>query len=141
MTGKKAEAQCYVRTWQFSQTWLTALMRDLFEIFQHMQQQMQRNDLFLPDVYNLRDATVHKLRVMKNGPLPGKREIKVSSTTETDSSPQSSRNAVNRFIPILRRDKEAIRREIVLCAENLFTGVIGHRAGSNSQVNTRIAKN
>ena len=57
---------------------------------------------------------------MKNGPLPGKREIKVSSATEAVSSPQSSINTVNQFISTVRRDKKAIRREIVLCAENFL---------------------
>lgn len=116
----KAEAQGYLRTWQSSQTWLTALMGDLFEIFQHMQQQMQRNDLILPDVYTLRDAAVRKLRIMKNGPLPGKREIKISNATGTTSSTQSSRNSVNQFIPTLGRDKDAIRIEIIQSAENFL---------------------
>ena len=53
----KAKAQGYLRT---SQTWLTALMGYLFEIFQHMQQQMQRNDLILRDAYTLRDAAILK---------------------------------------------------------------------------------
>ena len=116
----KAEAQGYQRTCQSSQTWLTALMGNLFEIFQHMQQKMQRNGLILPDVYTLRDAAVRKLRTMKNGPLPGKREIKISNATETTPSTQSSRNTVNQFSPIIRRDKDAIRIEVIQSAENFL---------------------
>ena len=99
-----------------------------------MQQQMQLNDLILPDVYTLRDTAVRKVK------SSSKRDIKVSSVTENVSSPQSSRNTVNQFIPTLRRDKETMRAEIVLCAEKFFTGAIGHRIGSNSQVNASIAK-
>ena len=85
-----------------------------------MQQQIQRNDLILPDVYTLREYSSSQTQILRNGPLPGEREIKVSSATETVSSPQSSRNAVNQFMPTLRRDKKTMRAEIVLSAEKLL---------------------
>ena len=83
-------------------------------------QKMPRKDFILPDVYTLRDAAVRQLRIMKNAPLPGKREIKTNDATETTPSIQSSRNTVNQFIPTLRGDRDAIRIEVIQSAENFL---------------------
>jgi len=44
-----------------------------------MQQQMQRNDLILPDVFTCRDSAVRKLGLMKENPFPGKRDEKAAA--------------------------------------------------------------
>jgi hypothetical protein len=76
---EKTEAAGFLKLFDKKQVWLTALMGDVLEIFQHMQQQLQRTSLILPDVLTCTEAAQRKLQLMSTCPYPGKREAKFSS--------------------------------------------------------------
>lgn len=131
-TGRKekAEANGYLKIWrmEYRQKWLTALMGDLLQVFQQLQQQMQRSDLILPDVFTCRDAALLKIQTMKIGPYPGRRESNLKScnisSAEEERQPEPSKRralAFNTFVTTGHRRDEVIRSEITLAAENFLS--------------------
>jgi len=66
-----------------------------------MQQQMQRSEHILPDIFTCRDAAVRKVGLMKENPFPGKREQKAAaeavSGPEGDDETQPEQFHTNTF--------------------------------------------
>jgi len=85
---------------------------------------MQRSDLTLPDVFRCRDAAVRKLGLMKENPFPVKREQKAAaeavSVPEGDDETQH-RTTSHGHVSTMRRDRQAIRREVVISAETFLS--------------------
>ncbi len=52
------------------------------EVYQQLQQQLQRDDLILPDIITCRDIAIRKLNLMKDSPYPGKREANLLENAE-----------------------------------------------------------
>ena len=61
---EKAEAKGFLRIWNHQQKW----------IFETLQKKLQRSDLFISDLLTVTGAAVKKLRLMRGGPFPGRRE-------------------------------------------------------------------
>jgi hypothetical protein len=59
-------------------------MGDILEIYQYLQQQLQRDDLILTDVMTCKCIAIRKLELMKDAPYPGKREEKVVQQEEAE---------------------------------------------------------
>ena len=57
-------------------------MGDLLEIFQLMHQKMQLNDFILLEIFTCRNISIRKLSLMKEGPIPGKKDSKFIEVTE-----------------------------------------------------------
>lgn len=119
---EKSEARGYLATWKNNsfQKWMTSLMGDVLDIFRVMQQQMQRNDLILPDVLTCRDAAVRKLTLMEEKPFPGKREEKATENDDENYEEVCHRRVANKFVTNTRRQKQAIRTETVAAAKNFL---------------------
>ena len=71
---EKAEAKGFLRIWNHQQKWITSLVGDILEIFETLQKKLQRSDLFISDLLTVTGAAVKKLRLMRDGPFPGRRE-------------------------------------------------------------------
>jgi len=89
-----------------------------------MQQQMQRSDFILPDVFTCRDAAVRKLGLMKENPFLGKREQ--TAAAEAVSDPEGDdetqlRTTSHRRVSTMRLDRQAIHREAVMSAETFLS--------------------
>ena len=82
---EKAEANGFLRIWNHQQKWITSLMGDILEIFETLQKKLQRSDLFISDLLTVTGAAVKKLRLMRDGPFPGRREEKESCPTDSTS--------------------------------------------------------
>ena len=54
------------------QTWITALMGDILEVFETLQNKLQRSDLFISGVLTVSDAAINKLSLMTDRPFPGR---------------------------------------------------------------------
>jgi len=67
------------------------MLGDLLEIFRFLQQEMQRNDLILSDVFTCRDIALRKIGLMTDGPYTHKSEAKRagSSVSETGEEPRT----------------------------------------------------
>ena len=58
-------------------------MGDLLEIFQLMHQKMQLNDFYSPrNIHLPGNISIRKLSLMKEGPIPGKKDSKFIEVTE-----------------------------------------------------------
>jgi hypothetical protein len=115
------EAKGFIRTWSEKTIWLTALMADMLEIFQSLQQQLQRATLILPEVLTCKAMAIRKLELIQQQPYPGKQEYKhprpAPPTEESDAHP---RERFNSFVTTGHRDAEAIRNEVIIAAKNFF---------------------
>ena len=106
---EKAEAKGFLRIWNHQQKWITSLMGDILEIFETLQKKLQRSDLFISDLLTVTGAAVKKLRLMRDGPFPGRREEKASCPTDSTSEDLTQR----KFVCTNRRNARAIRLEVV----------------------------
>jgi len=72
-----------LKTWNndFLQFKITLLMADITQI---MQQQLQNDNLILPDVLTARDSATRKLDLILDGPIPGGIEDKYLSSCDID---------------------------------------------------------
>ena len=113
----KAEARGYLHVWNDKQIWMTELMGDILEVFKVLQQQLQRDLLFISDILTCRDGALRKLQLMKSTPYPGKRESKSKYEMMKEPTPVKAHT----FIPSMKRNAVAIRNEIILSAENFLS--------------------
>jgi hypothetical protein len=119
---EKAESIGYLRTWDYNQQRLTALMGDTLEIFSQMEKKFQRNDLIMPDLFTCRDAALRKLGMIEEGPYPGKREYKVTNVQALDDSESSDRRNTNhQFVTRKGRAWNAIRTEVIMSAKSFLS--------------------
>jgi len=77
---------------------------------------MQRSDLTLADVFTC-DATARKLGLKKENPFSGKREQKAAAEAPEGDDETQLRTISHRHVSTMRRDWQAIRREVVMSAE------------------------
>ena len=110
---EKAEAKGFLRIWNHQQKWITSLMGDILEIFETLQKKLQRSDLFISDLLTVTGAAVKKLRLMRDGPFPGRREEKESCPTDSTSEDLTRRKSNHQFVCTNRRNARAIRLEVV----------------------------
>ena len=110
---EKAEAKGFLRTWNHQQKWITSLMGDILDIFETLQKKLQRSDLFISDLLTVTGAAVKKLRLMRDGPFPGRREEKERCPTDSTSEDLTQRKSNHQFVCTNRRNARAIRLEVV----------------------------
>ena len=110
---EKAEAKGFMRIWNHQQNLITSLMGDILEIFETLQKKLQRSDLFISDLLTVTGAAVKKLRLVKDGPFPGRREEKESCPTDSTSEDPTQRKSSHKFVCTNRRDARAIRLDVV----------------------------
>ena len=110
---EKAEAKGFLRICNHQQKWITSLMGDFLEIFETLQKKLQRSDLFISDLLTVTGATVKKLRLMRDGPFPGRREEKESCPTDSTNEDLTQRKSNHQFVCRNRRYARAIRLEVV----------------------------
>ena len=110
---EKSEAKGFLRIWNHQQKWITSLTGDILEIFETLQKKLQRSDLFISDLLTVTGAAVKKLRLMRDGPFPGRREEKESCPTDSTSEDLAQRKSNHQFVCTNRRNARAIRLEVV----------------------------
>ena len=109
---EKAEAKGFLRIWNHQQKWITSLMGDILEIFETLQKKLQRSDFFISHLLTVTGAAVKKLRLMRDGPFPGRREEKESCPTESTSEDLTQRKSNHQFVCTYRCNVRAIRLEV-----------------------------
>lgn len=127
-----------LRTWNndFLQFKISLLMADITQIMQTLQQQLQKDNLILPDVLTARDSATRKLDLILDGLLPGGIEDRYLSlydidvdedTDEIDNvndvpSPRNNNNRriYNTFVNNNHRCWGPVRQEIVLSFKNFL---------------------
>jgi hypothetical protein len=126
----KTYARGFAHVWNDKQVWMTELMGDILEVFQVLQQHLQRDSVFISDVLICRDSALRKLRLMKSSPYPGKRESKskfnINECLESEAAEPPNPSArcarvTHKFIPSMKRNAMAIRNEIILSAEQFLS--------------------
>ena len=128
---EKAEAKGFLRIWNHQQKWITSLMGDILEIFETLQKTLQRSDLFISDLLTVTGAAVKKLRLMRDGPFPGRREEKESCSTDSTSEDLTQRKSNHQFVCTNRRNARAIRLEVVQASHEYLSERI-HRSRRTS---------
>ena len=86
-------------------------MSDILEIFETLQKKLQRSDLFISDLLTVTGAAVKKLRLMRDGTFPGRREEKESCPTDSTSEDLTQQKSNHQFVCTNRRNVRAIRLE------------------------------
>ena len=136
---EKPEARGFLKVWEKNsvQHWLTIVMADVCSIFRQLQKQLQRSDLIMPDILTCRDSAIRKLQLMEQGPYPGGFEYKllqdmsvqepadkdnlyVQEENQIGHATRSLRQTNNANVLTNRRDRTAIRNEIVQCSLNFL---------------------
>ena len=134
-----------VKTWDDEglQMYLTVIMGDVTAIFKELQKKCQLENIILPDVLKYRDHALKKLQLMVENPYPGGYEDKwlKAKTPETPAENEEEedgeeedgveeehqlpelgpRRTVNTLVTTFRRDRTAIRNEIVQSAINFLS--------------------
>ena len=87
-------------------------MSDILEIFETLQKKLQRSDLFISDLLTVTGAAVKKLRLMRDGPFPGRREEKESCPTDSTSEDLTQQKSNHQFVCTNRRNARASRLEV-----------------------------
>lgn len=138
-TDKNA-ASGMLRTWNNDslQFKITLLMADITQMMQTLQQQLQKDNLILPDVLTARDSATRKLDLILDGPIPGGIEDKYLSPCDIDvdedtddienvndvPSPRNNNNnnrrIYNTYVNNNRRCWGPVRQEIVLSFKNFL---------------------
>ena len=117
-------------------------MGDILEIYQQLQQKLQRDDLILPDVITCKDIAIRKLNIMKDNPYPGRREASLAEASEeNEAAPERGKfklilillywfnslfailtegKRLHHFVTTKYRSKTAIRQEVVESAINFL---------------------
>ena len=103
------------------QLWLTVVIYDLCAIFQRIQKIFERSDLILPDIITARGAAIRNLIIMKEMPVPGRKEEHYLKNLELSREESKSlRQTNNQFVTSMRSSDDAVRVEIVQSAINFL---------------------
>ena len=90
-------------------------MFDICSIFKNLQKLFQKSNLILPDVLTTKDSAMENLKIMKDLPIPGRKEEQNLENRHEDDCDTSVRKAKTalQFVSSGSRDSHAIRNEIV----------------------------